>query len=610
MSEQTHQTTVGEPRIVALSRITPGPDFNPRQARDPERFAQLVASVRADGVLQPLLVTPELEGDGLRLVAGEGRWLAAGEAGQTEVPVYVVEVDERTGGLELALAENLARQDLDPVQEAHGYERLRAAGLTKKGIAERLGIAQKRVTERLEILKLPERLHPRIASGQIPPAAIKPLVALERLHPALAECAVARVDAPAAHAWEQPLSWTDLVSDPVGVLLSAVEGEDAELPEGVYDFSDSVPVHKFSLSDQARGELEELCELIGAPVEEFEVRFGREALERAAALKAAHASKSGWAHLLVGQDVADELATDYIHACLENQRNAVERTANESDSSGSSDADATGGEPQSEDEVREARRAERAQAERERQQAVAFNVELGSAIFKHLARLKVDADVLKILTAVDVAGDIDGVGARGARYAFPGWTTEVTQRGGKAKVEYLDKPAAGAKAREFVASARSMAEIAGRLFCLIAAARYADERAVARSNRSMSWLNVRTGLPYSDEVVDLIDEICAQRLPDHLTADVRAQRAHQREVLAEHAREVAAARERIDAALERTNELSDEERQQVEADVELVHGRYSIDGQRLRKQLRDARSADPQTGQDETGVEDEVAQAA
>ena len=222
------------------------------------------------------------------------------EAGQTEVPVYVVAVDERTGGLELAMAENLARHDLDPVQEAHGYARLRAAGLTKKGIAGRLGIAQKRVTERLEILKLPAGLYPRIASGQIPPAAIKPLVALERIRPGLASCAVARVDAPAAHPWEQPLSWMDLVSDPVGGLLSGSDAEGAELPDGVYDLSDPLPVGRFSLSEQAHAELEELCELIGGAPEEFQVRFGREALERAAVLKAAHPAKSGWAHLLVG----------------------------------------------------------------------------------------------------------------------------------------------------------------------------------------------------------------------------------------------------------------------------------------------------------------------
>ena len=610
MSEQMQQATVvGEVRMVSLSRITPREDFNPRGPRDPERFGQLVASVRADGVLQPLLVTPDGEDDGLRLIAGEGRWLAAGEAGQTEVPVYVVEVDERTGGLELAMAENLARQDLDPVQEAHGYARLRAAGLTKKGIAERLGIAQKRVTERLEILKLPAELYPRIASGQIPPAAIKPLVSLERIHPGLAACAAGRVDAPATHPWEQPLSWTDLVSDPVGVLLSGSDADGSELPAGVYDFSEPVPIGQFSLSDKSSAELEELSGLIGGAQEEFQVRFGREALDRAAALKAAHPAKSGWAHLLVGQDIADELAADYIHACVRNQRQTAERTTAVSAEGGAADPDAEV--PPSEDQAREQRRADREQAEREREHAVAHNAQLGAALFKHLARLKVDADVLKVLTAVDVAGDIEGVAARGARYAFPGWSTQVTQRGGKVKVEYLDKTQAGAKAREFVACGESMAEIAGRLFCLIAAARYADERAVARSNRSMSWLNVRQGLPYSGEVVGLIDEICAQRLPEHLTAQVRADREHQREVLAEHAREIAEARQRIDAAIERAGELSEQKRAQLDQDIDRVHGRYSMEGRRLRKQLQDPNSAEENDGdRQDADVEDEIAAAA
>ena len=410
---------------------------------------------------------------------------------------------------------------------------------------------------------------------------------------------------------EQPLTWTDLVSDPIGVLLSGAEGDGSELPDGVYEFADSVPVEQFSLSEQARGELEELCALIGTSVGEFQVRFGREALERALALKAAHPAKSGWAHLLVGQDVADTLAAEQIHVGLENQRNLAKHTAAGSSSGDAADADRADGEgPPSEERLREARRAERAEAERERQQAQAFNGDLGAALFKHLARVKVDVDVLKVLTAVDVAGDIDGIAARGARYAFPGWTTEVTQRNGKVKVEYLDKSAAGAKAREFVARGDSMAELAGRLFCLIAAARYADERAVARSNRSMSWLNVRGGVPYSDQVVDLIDEICAQRLPEHLTAEVRAERSRQCEVLAEHARELAAARVRLEDALARVVELTAEERRQAEADIELVHGRYSIDGHRLRKQLQQPQSVDPDAGQDEDGVQDEGAEAA
>jgi ParB/RepB/Spo0J family partition protein len=597
MSEQAHHTALGEVRIVALNRIAPGEDFNPRQARDPERFAQLVASVKADGVLQPLLVTPD--GDGFRLVAGEGRWLAAGEAGQTEVPVHIVAVDERTGGLELAMAENLARQDIDPVQEAHGYERLRAAGLTKKGIAERLGIAQRRVTERLELLKLPEALHPRIASGQIPPAAIKPLVALQRIHPGLAQCAVARIDAPAARAWEEPLSWADLVADPVGVLTAHVEAPDSELPDGVYDASEPVRLCELPLSDRARKQLDELCELFGQPVEEAAMRFGREALERAMALKAAHAAKSGWAHLIVGSDLVAELAAEHIAACLERQRElASQSPPDDSDAQPSTDTDS---EPVStEDQAKEERRAQRAEQERERAMAVAHNSELGAAILKHLARLKVDVDVLKVLTSVEVAGDIDGLAARGARYAFPGWTIEVAQKNGKVKVEYLDKPAAGAKAREFLACADTVAEIAGRLFCLIAAARYADERAVARSNRSFSSLTIRSGLPYSGGVLDLIDELCAQRLPEHLTAAVRDARRRERDAQAAREAEVAAARERLDAALASVDGLTGEERAQALADVETIHGPYSLEAHRLRKQLQ---PAEPTATQGEKSVD-------
>lgn len=605
MTDHMHQTVVGEVRVVALSRISPGPEFNPRTARDPERFAQLVASVKADGVLQPLLVTPEPDGDGLRLVAGEGRWLAAGEAGQLEVPVHVVDVDERTGGLELAMAENLARQDLDPVQEAHGYERLRQAGLTKKGIAERLGVAPRRVTERLELLKLPEGLHPQIASGLIPPAAVKPLVALERIHSGLAACAVARIEAPAPNAWSAPLTWADLVSDPIGVLVSDTEGPGTDLPAGVFDLAGAVPVDRFSLSERAREQLEELCGLIGMAPGEFEVRFGREALERAAALKAAHPSKDGWHHLLAGQDLADELAGDYIAACLANQRDLAERAAAHK---ASGDDDAGAGDEAaapSEEEVREQRRAERAEQDRARAEAVAHNAALGAAILKHLARLKVDADVLKVLTAIDVAGDLDGVAARGARYAFPGWAVETTQKNGKTKVEYLDKPHAGAKAREFLAGAGTMAEIAGRLFCLIAAARYADERAVARSNRSFSSLRVRDGLPYSAEALDLVDELCGQRLPDHLTAAVREERAGQREAIAEREREAQAARERLAGALERASELSDDEREQALADVDVAHGPYSVEGHKLRRQLQTPtqQTADPVDASDEPAAQ-------
>ena len=122
--------------------------------------------------------------------------------------------------------------------------------------------------------------------------------------------------------------------------------------------------------------------------------------------------------------------------------------------------------------------------------------------------------------------------------------------------------------------------------CLIAAARYADERCVAQSNRSLSSLTVRAGLPYSDEVVDLLDDLVGQRLPEHLTAPVRDTRREQREAIEAHEAKLAAARERLDTALADLAALSNEEREQALADVDTVHGRYSIDGHRLRKQLQ------------------------
>jgi len=215
--------------------------------------------------------------------------------------------------------------------------------------------------------------------------------------------------------------------------------------------------------------------------------------------------------------------------------------------------------------------------------------------------------VLKVLTIIDVAGDLDGIAARGARYAFPGWPVQTTQKNGKTKVEYLAKEQAGAKAREFLTGAGTMAEIAGRLFCLIAAARYADEQAVARSNRSFRSLRVRDRLPYSPEALDLVDELCAQRLPDHLTAAVRDERARQRDALAEHARELQAARDRLAEALKRPERLNDAERKQAVADIDRVHGTYSVEGHKLRKQLEAA----AETASDATDASDEaVTQAA
>lgn len=579
---------VGELRRVALSRIHVEPGFNPRTARDPRRFAQLVASVREEGVLQPLLVCENGDG-GFRLIAGEGRYLAAVEAGIVEVPVLVREVDERTGGLELALAENLSREDLDPVQEAHAFARLKDAGYTKKGVAERLGVSQKLVGDRLAILDIPVELHEPIADGSIPPSAIKALVTLAKIHPALPAVVAARVAAPPAQAWMEPLTWAQVVEDPIAAVIADVEGEDVGLPADVFDAGESYPIVRFTLSEKAEKDLRALAKLLGIEPEQFTVRFGREAVEHAAALKAAHASGQGWHHIIVGQDVADELAAHYIAVCLKTQRANARRQRDASTAStGQVDgANDDGGEAPaaapSEEEVKEQRRRAREAEQERRRQATAYNLELGAAVLKHLARVKVDERVIKVLAAVDFSAELGQIAARGARYGFPGWPQETETKGGKTKTDYLASVDAGRKAREFLAGAKTPAEVAGRLIALGVMARYANEDCVANSNRSFYGLRVggQGGLPWAGEVIELVEQVAEERLPEHLTAHVREERDRQ----AQEREAEQAAIEAANALRGRLEELTSEERLEALRGFGDEHGRHTTVAHWLRQDI-------------------------
>lgn len=513
MTEQKQNTRGGDVRMVPLENVSPREGFNPRTARNPEAFAQLVRSVKADGVLSPILVTPVPDDtERFWLIAGEGRWLAATEAGLTEIPVLVTAVDLKTDGLELAMVENLAREELDPVQEALGFQRLLDTGLTRKGIAERLGLAQKRITERLEILKLPEGLHAKVADGTIPPAGVRALVTVGRIHPELPALVAAGVGT-SRRSWEPPLTWREVTEDPVGAIARAA----TDLPAGLFEPNANHPVTAFTLNEQTSTQLDELVGLTRQKREEFIVRFGHRSLERARALKAVHCDKHERPVLIVGEDVGDELAADYIAHCLSVQReNHTRTTATNGARAGG------GGSATTDEEALHAQRsAEREQELAQRRAAAAHNTELGAAVLKELARTRVDAAVMKVLTAIDTGADIGGLAMRGARYGFPGWTIETEKKNGSVKVEYPTRSECADKAREFLAGAKTPADIAGRLLCLIAMARYADEAAVPMSKRSFASVRPHGGVPWSDEAIGLLDALCAERLPAHLTKDVR-----------------------------------------------------------------------------------------
>jgi len=164
---------------VDVDRIAPNPQ-QPRYVMDEAALGELVDSVRQHGVLQPLIVTrAESEADGFILVAGERRWRAARAAGLRMVPVVVKDATPRER-LELALVENLQRQDLNPLEAAQAYRQLiDEHGLTQEAVAERVGRNRVTVANALRLLHLPPEARDALASGAITEGHARAVLACE-----------------------------------------------------------------------------------------------------------------------------------------------------------------------------------------------------------------------------------------------------------------------------------------------------------------------------------------------------------------------------------------------------------------------------------------------
>ena len=145
-----------EPELarVAVDQIHPNPK-QPRKRFDGEAVSGLAESIKAQGLIQPVVLRPRLEG-GYELIAGERRWRAAREAGIAEVPAVIRDADDRDTLL-LGLVENVAREDLSPIEEARAYAMLfDEFGLSLGEVAERVGRSKPAVSNRVRLLELPE----------------------------------------------------------------------------------------------------------------------------------------------------------------------------------------------------------------------------------------------------------------------------------------------------------------------------------------------------------------------------------------------------------------------------------------------------------------------
>jgi ParB family transcriptional regulator, chromosome partitioning protein len=170
------------PRVATteadIDRLTPN-NFQPRIAVDDARLQELAQSIRANGVIQPIVVRKS--GDRFQIIAGERRWRASKLAGLPRVPIVVKEIapGQEQSLLEMALIENIQREDLNPIEEALAYRRLADEfHLTQEDIAAAVGKDRASVANYVRLLKLPEEVRAEVASGRLTMGHARALLSL------------------------------------------------------------------------------------------------------------------------------------------------------------------------------------------------------------------------------------------------------------------------------------------------------------------------------------------------------------------------------------------------------------------------------------------------
>ncbi|MCS6777450.1 MAG: ParB/RepB/Spo0J family partition protein [Chloroherpetonaceae bacterium] len=241
---------------VPLSQIRPNP-YQPRVAFDPEKLAELVESIRVHGVLQPVLLR-RVGIERYELVAGERRLRAAELAGLATVPALIRELTERDQ-LEIAIVENLQREDIGPLETARAFQRLKEEfGLSLEEIARRTGKARSSISNLLRLLSLPEEVLHSLEVREITEGHARALLLL-------------------AEPWRQSLLWRQVVQERLSVrsteerarkLQQEAEQQQQELTErtGVVIPTGVVPRTEAALDPNEQQVLERLQEILGTRV--------------------------------------------------------------------------------------------------------------------------------------------------------------------------------------------------------------------------------------------------------------------------------------------------------------------------------------------------------
>lgn len=501
----TEHTRTPEVRLVPLGEIEIADGGNPRRRFDEQALSELAASIGQHGVLQPLVVSTH--DGGYTLIAGERRYRAAKLAGLTQVPVSVRDAGEQA--IELAVDENLHRQDLDPVEEAHAFQTILQSGrLSKKALAERVSKSPQHVNERLRLLDLPEAIQQAVAAGTIPVRLAKPLIAMAKVSEAVATACVALVVKGVADI-------ADLEERPervIGCLGDYEWPEPQPLALAVSSYQ-HYPLDSLPLAEGC-DDIRERVEALGEPVG---FSFGQEEADAARSYGCLLECKHDrfWSSSFITDPafVADRVRLQLDK--LERQAKRAQREAERQQPAATAEAV---------DVEKEQRRQERQQKSEAKEAATAANFELGRKLQLRYDAPKISTPVAKLLALLILDRDADKLAGRGLRYVREDWqVVEPFVSRGKTveKARYPEASEAADALYAAIQRARTPEQVIGRLLQALIAAHAADEDALPQSRRVFYDLPGRYDDGPSVEIQTILDRLAKPVLPRHLAAKVR-----------------------------------------------------------------------------------------
>jgi ParB/RepB/Spo0J family partition protein len=474
-------------QVIDIEAIEVEEGHNPRDGFNEARLGELEASIRQSGLLTALTVRPNGDDGSYLLVAGERRLIAAKRAGLQSVPVVI---RKGSDALSAAIAENLIREDLNPIEEANALRRLAEDEKlsTQKQIAERVGKSAAFVSERLRLLKLPDAVQQHIAAGDVPVGAERDLRKVAKVSPRVAECVCQLVT-------EGKIEGGDILSR-FGEILHAVAESDLRDKPAMFDLGGGIALSELVPDPEQHAILAERWAKIIflGNAEDPYVRFSEadvDAARAAGRLLEFELDDGGWSST-VSYLCDAELAADLASRALERAEKQTAERAKQGAEAGEEGAELTNPDAEAE-RVREVRRAERTKARKAAEKARTFNLDLGRNLVarrgaatrkeQSLARAKALAEL--------VLSDNTQLAARGLRLVLPQLqeveVTELKSGEKREKVLYRDAENCDKYLRNRIGEAKSADEVLELLADALIAALLADEREVPQSHRIHWW---------------------------------------------------------------------------------------------------------------------------